>query len=248
MEYVEGESLAQRLDKGSFPLEQVLRYGVQIAEALDKAHRQGIVHRDLKPANVMISKSGAKLLDFGLAKYQLQRTGPSTSSELETRDRPLTEEGVMLGTVQYMAPEQLEGKEADERTDIFAFGEILYQMATGQRPFKGNSKPQLIAAILSSEPPPISALQPLLPSSLDHLIKKCLSKDPDERWQSARDVASELKWISEQTLLGQTAPAAVRPRRLLRAVLDPQILEVQLHGLAVRRVTIGVGPIVLPLE
>jgi serine/threonine protein kinase len=197
MEYVEGESLAQRLEKGPLPTEQVLRYGIQIAEALDKAHRQSIIHRDLKPGNIMLTKSGAKLLDFGLAKYQEAKTPVPGQSQMETKFDPLTEEGVVLGTVQYMAPEQLEGKPADERTDIFALGEVVYEMATGQRTFKGTSKAQLIAAILSTEPLPISAVQPLAPPSLDHVVKKCLAKDPDDRWQSAHDVGSELKWISE---------------------------------------------------
>ena len=215
MEYLEGETLAVRLNRGALSAELLLRYGIQIAEALDKAHRQGIVHRDLKPANIMITKSGAKLLDFGLAKYQLEQTKTATGSQFETRDRILTEEGTMLGTVQYMAPEQLEGKEADERTDLFALGEVLYQMATGQPAFKGNSKAQLIASILSSEPPPISAVQPMLPAALDHLVKKCLLKDPEERWQSAHDVAGELKWIWEQMSQGQqtSSTAATRPRR-----------------------------------
>jgi len=209
MEFLEGETLARRLDKGAFPAEHVLRYGVQIAEALDKAHRQGVIHRDLKPGNIMITKGGAKLLDFGLAKYQIKKEEP-TSSVLETRDGQLTEEGTMLGTVQYMAPEQLEGREADARTDIFALGEILYEMATGQPAFKGNSKAQLIASILSTEPRPISTVQPMLPPSLDHVVKKCLSKDAEDRWQNAQDVASELKWVSEQISQGQTSPVVSR--------------------------------------
>jgi eukaryotic-like serine/threonine-protein kinase len=215
MEYLEGETLARRLDKGAFPAEQVLRYGIQIAEALQKAHRQGITHRDLKPGNIIITKSGAKLLDFGLAKYQVE-SEQSNSSKLETRDRRLTEEGTMLGTVQYMAPEQLEAKEADARTDIFALGEILYEMATGQFAFKGNSKAQLIASILSTEPRPVSAIQPLLPPALDHIVKKCLSKDPEDRWQNAQDVASELKWVSEQISQGQTSPALSPPAFKIR--------------------------------
>jgi Tol biopolymer transport system component len=209
MEYLEGESLAQRLEKGPLTTELVLRYGIQIAEALDKAHRQSIIHRDLKPGNIMLTKSGAKLLDFGLAKYQEAKTTVPGQSQMETKFDPLTEEGVVLGTVQYMAPEQLEGKPADARTDIFALGEVVYEMATGQRTFKGTSKAQVMAAILSSDPPPISTVQPLAPPALDHVVKKCLAKDPDDRWQDAGDVAGELKWISEGgSQAGLTASAA----------------------------------------
>jgi serine/threonine protein kinase len=216
MEFLEGESLAARLDKGAIPAEQVLRYGIQIAEALDKAHRQGIVHRDLKPGNVMITKSGAKLLDFGLARYSEARV-PSDGSALETRDRALTEEGMVLGTVQYMAPEQLEGRAADERTDIFALGNVLYEMTTGRKAFSGTSKAGLMSAILSSEPSPISVVQPLAPVALDRLVRKCLAKDADDRWQNARDVASELKWIGEDTSRPSTAvPVIIRRKHIER--------------------------------
>lgn len=214
MEYLEGETLGHRLDKGAMPTEQVLRYGIQVAEALDKAHRQGIVHRDLKPGNIMITKSGAKLLDFGLAKYQESKSSEHGKSQLQTRDRPMTEEGTILGTVQYMAPEQLEGKEADVRTDIFALGEIVYEMATGQRTFQGDSKAQVMAAILTSDPPPISSIQPLAPLALDHVVRKCLSKDREERWQSAHDVAGELKWIAEQTSQSKITAPSTRKRKI----------------------------------
>ena len=212
MEFLEGESLAKRLDKGALPTESVLKYGIQVAEALDRAHRQGIVHRDLKPGNIMITKSGAKLLDFGLAKYEI-KTESGVESVLETRDRPLTEEGVVLGTVQYMAPEQIEGKESDPRTDIFALGEVIYEMSTGQRTFKGNSKAQLMASIMTSDPQPISTVQPLAPPALDHVIKKCLAKDPEDRWQNARDVASELRWISEQTSQSKMVSTPIHRQR-----------------------------------
>jgi len=194
MELLEGETLAERLAKGTLPLAQVLRFGVEIAEALGAAHRQGIVHRDLKPGNVMLTKSGVKLLDFGLAK-QLEgaASGAGDLSQVETKSvDALTGKGVILGTVQYMAPEQLEGKEADSRTDIFALGDVLYEMATGRKAFAGTSPASLIGAILKEEPPPVSALQQMAPPALDHVVKKCLAKDPDERWQSAADVASEL--------------------------------------------------------
>jgi Tol biopolymer transport system component len=197
MELVEGESLADRLLKGALPLDQVVRVGSQVADALSAAHRQGIVHRDLKPGNVMLTKAGAKLLDFGLARSGVGLGVATGSTELPTEAKPLTAEGTVVGTIQYMAPEQLEGAEADARTDIFALGALVYEMATGRRAFEGKSKTSVIAAILSSQPPPISQVQPVIPSALDHVVNKCLEKDPDERWQSARDVASELRWIGE---------------------------------------------------
>jgi eukaryotic-like serine/threonine-protein kinase len=200
MELLEGESLADRLAKGPLPLEQVLRYGAQIAQALEAAHRQGIIHRDLKPGNVVLTKSGAKLLDFGLAKSASFVTSGSPAPAVpgEATDyKALTEEGTLLGTFQYMAPEQLEGMEADARTDIFALGALLYEMATGKRAFQGASKTSLIAAIVSADPPPISSVNPITPPALDHLVQRCLEKSPDDRWHSAHDIAGELLWISE---------------------------------------------------
>ncbi len=197
MEYLEGETLEQRLIRGPLPLEQALRYAAQIADALAKAHKLGITHRDLKPANVMLTKSGAKLMDFGLAK----QCGPSplatALTEMTIEQSKLTGEGTIVGTFQYMAPEQLEGKDADARTDIFAFGELLHEMVTGKPAFSAKSRASLIAAILTTDPPPISQLQPLTPPALERVVRKCLAKDPDERWQSASDLATELKWLSE---------------------------------------------------
>jgi Tol biopolymer transport system component len=215
MELLEGESLADRLQKGPLPLDQVVRFGAQVAEALEGAHKQGIVHRDLKPGNVMLTKTGAKLLDFGLARTGAGVGGSSGSTELPTEARPLTTAGTVLGTFQYMAPEQLEGAEADARTDIFALGALLYEMATGRRAFEGRSRTSLIAAILSTQPPPISSVQPVMPPALDHVVRKCLEKDPEDRWQSAHDVASELRWIAEA---GSQAgvPATVTLRRRSR--------------------------------
>jgi Tol biopolymer transport system component len=198
MEFLEGETLAERLAKGPLPMAQVLRHAVEIAGALDAAHRHGVVHRDLKPGNIMLTRAGAKLLDFGLARADPEAApGASGLSATPTHTRPLTAEGTVVGTVQYMAPEQLEGRPADARSDLFAFGAVLHEMATGRRAFEGKSPASLIAAILSTEPPPISSLQPLAPPTLDRLVKTCLAKDPEERWQAAGDVVHALKWISE---------------------------------------------------
>ena len=198
MEYLEGETLAQRLQKGSLPLEQALQYAIEIADALDKAHRKGITHRDLKPGNIMLTKSGTKLLDFGLAKLK-QDVAPTNVplSELPTAKDPLTAQGTLLGTLQYMAPEQVEGKEVDARTDIFAFGAVVYEMATGKRAFEGKTQASLIAKILEIDPPPISSLQPMTPPALGRVVKRCLAKEPEMRWQTASDLCEELKWIAE---------------------------------------------------
>jgi Tol biopolymer transport system component len=196
MEYLEGETLANRLRRGALPLEQALRYGIEIADALGRAHRQGIVHRDLKPGNVMLTKSGTKLLDFGLAKLRGEDGTVSELSERPTEARPLTAEGSIVGTVQYMAPEQLEGRAPDARSDIFALGTVLYEMVTGRRAFTGKSQASLIAAILRSDPVPMSNAQPVIPHALDHVVATCLAKDPDARWQDVDDVARVLQWIA----------------------------------------------------
>jgi eukaryotic-like serine/threonine-protein kinase len=199
MEYLEGETLAQRLLKGALPLEQVFKYAIEIADALDKAHRKGVTHRDLKPGNIMLTKSGAKLLDFGLAKLRQEAAPTTPFSELPTIGEDVTAQGTILGTLQYMAPEQVEGKtdEIDARTDIFAFGAVVYEMATGKKCFEGKSQASLIVAILQINPPPISSLQPMTPPSLDRVVKKCLAKEPDDRWHAAKDLRDELKWIAE---------------------------------------------------
>ena len=212
MEYLEGETLADRLARGALPLEQTLRYGVEIADALDKAHRQGIVHRDLKPVNVMITTSGVKLLDFGLAKAMAAPSPPSSLTSLPTQHN-LTQEGTILGTFQYMAPEQLEGKEADGRTDIFALGAVLYEMATGRKAFSGASQASLIAAILERDPPPITAVQPFSPTALDRLVKTCLAKAPADRWQSAHDVELQLRGIAEGLSGSPASPVSASRRR-----------------------------------
>ena len=218
IEYLEGETLTRRLEKGPLPIEQVLRYGIQIADALDKAHRQGIIHRDLKPDNVMITRSGVKLLDFGLAKLAAPTPGGVISgiSVVATQtSATLTAQGTIIGTFQYMAPEQLEGKEADARSDIFALGSVLFEMATGKSAFGGKSHASLIAAILDRTPPPISSVQPMTPPALDRVVKTCLEKDPEDRWQTAHDVKLQLEWIAEGgSQVG--APAAVVSRRRSR--------------------------------
>ncbi len=219
MELLDGETLAARLARGPVPSEQLLRWGVEIADALDRAHRQGIVHRDLKPGNVMLTKSGVKLLDFGLARVLAPAAPSSGLSVLQTMagGPSLTSAGTILGTFQYMAPEQLEGRETDGRSDIFALGAVLYEMATGRKAFEGQSQASLIAAILTAEPPSVSAIQPMTPVALDRVVRSCLAKDPEERWQSAHDIASELKWIAQSSQAGVavTAPVSRRNRERL---------------------------------
>src|SRR5262245_27754345 len=210
MELVDGESLESRLTKGPLPLDQVLRFGIEIADALSKAHRQGIVHRDLKPANVMLTKQGSKLLDFGLARVDAPKAS-SSASFLPTQQHTLTQAGTVLGTFQYMSPEQLEGGEADARTDIFAFGALLYEATTGRKAFEGKSQASLIGSIMTGSPPPIASIQPMTPPALERVIRTCLNKDPDERWQTAQDLAAELKWIAEGgSQIGAPAPVVSR--------------------------------------
>jgi Tol biopolymer transport system component len=219
MELIDGESLSDRLTKGPLPLEAVLRIGAAIAGALAKAHRSGIVHRDLKPGNIMLTKAGPKLLDFGLARKAAEELTTS-SPDAETRvEKALTAEGTILGTLPYMAPEQLEGLPTDPRTDIFALGTVLYEMTTGQRAFNAKSQASLITKIMSEHPTPIGQLQPIAPAGLHRLIMKCLAKDPEDRWQCAADIASELLWIAEnpETTFAATAAPAKPSRAPLAA-------------------------------
>jgi serine/threonine protein kinase len=201
MEYIEGRTLADRLARGALPPDEAVRVAIEIADALDTAHHRGIIHRDLKPGNIMLTKSGAKLLDFGLAKLKHDVAVLGTLST--TAGVPATAEGTILGTIQYMAPEQLEGKEADARTDIFAFGAVLHEMITGKKAFEGTSHASLIAAILDRDPPSMSIQQPATPPLLDRVVKKCLAKNPDRRWQSAGDLRDELEWTAEGARLDE---------------------------------------------
>ncbi len=234
MEYLEGDTLAHRLKKGSLPPDQVLQYAIQITDALDTAHRHGVIHRDLKPGNIMLTKTGAKLLDFGLAKMRATETASGLTGAL-TQTTPLTGEGAIVGTLQYMAPEQLEGTEADTRTDIFALGAVIYEMATGRRAFEGKSRASLIAAILERDPPPVSSLQPLTSPALDHVVRTCMAKDPDARWQTAHDVLLQLKWIADAgSQPGTAAPALSKGKareRILWAVVVA-LLSIALTALA----------------
>lgn len=211
MEYIEGETLSDRIRRNVPDIRDALEIGIQISNALDLAHRQGLVHRDLKPANVMLTKSGAKLLDFGLAKLKV--TEGVVEGAAATQTTPLTGTGTIIGTLQYMSPEQLEGKAADARSDIFAFGAVLYEMVTGQKSFEGKSQASLIAAIMEKEPTPISTIKPMYPPGLDRLVRKCLEKDPDKRWQSASDLSDELKWISQSGSQAGVSPAVSQKRK-----------------------------------
>ena len=208
MELIEGETLAARLTRGPMPAAEGLRVAVQICEALALAHRHGIVHRDLKPGNVMLTRTGSKLLDFGLAK-QGAHGAPPISSVVMTEASPLTTQGTIVGTWQYMSPEQLEGLEADARSDIFAFGAMFFEMMAGRRAFEARSQAGLIAAIMSNQPPALSAVLRGASPALDRIVQRCLAKDPDDRWQSATDLASELKWVAQESAVTSVgAPAA----------------------------------------
>ena len=247
MQYLEGETLVDRLAKSALPMGEALTIAIQLAGALDAAHRAGITHRDLKPGNVMLTKAGAvrpgspqsKLLDFGLAKIGAAGAGratkagrvgaldvaqgfsPANLTAAPTMGTPLTAQGTILGTFQYMAPEQIEGEDADARTDIFAFGALLYEMLAGKKAFTGKTQASLIGAILKDEPPAVSSVQPLAPASLDRVVRKCLEKDADNRWQTARDLLDELKWIAESGATAASATVAVGPAEAGRHVPGP---------------------------
>ena len=219
MQHLEGETLAARLQRGPLPLDHALTYAIQIAGALDQAHRRGIVHRDLKPGNVMLTKTGARLLDFGLAKAAPPAVSGTAATALADSPRvgglPLTAQGAILGTFQYMAPEQIEGRAVDARADIFAFGAVLYEMVTGRRAFEGPTQASLIAAILEREPPSLATIAPMTPPQLDHVVRRALAKNPDDRWQIARDLVWQLEWIAAH----QSEPTVALSRRQRRRVM-----------------------------
>ena len=218
MECLEGETLESRLKKGRLPTEQVLRYASQIANALHKAHQKGVIHRDVKPGNIMLTKSGAKLLDFGLATSTVQRTTPDTVTS-SIPPSSITQVGTLLGTFPYMSPEQIQGKEVDSRSDIFSFGAVIYEMTTNRRAFEGKDYLSLATAILEKEPPPVSVVAPSTPVHLDHAIRRCLAKDPEERWQSAKDLACELEWIGESLQPQSSAGSLFSGKKLWLAIV-----------------------------
>lgn len=210
MEFLDGETLATRLDRGPIAVADALRIAIEVASALDRAHKHGIVHRDLKPRNVMLTRGEAKLLDFGLAKTAapavVMGDGKAASAEL-------TVPGTILGTLHYMSPEQLEGRTADVRSDLFAFGCVLYEMVTGRKAFDARSSASLLTAIMAQAPTPVRVLQPAVPAGVEYVIDRCLAKDPDDRWQTARDLLAELKRVASRTDAGTPAPRSSRPVR-----------------------------------
>ena len=254
MEYLEGDTLAARLADGPLPLDVAVTHALEIASALDHAHRHGIVHRDLKPANIMLTASGAKLLDFGLAKFRPAADGSASETDVtrastlvpaaahkvpdhsEIDDARVSRVGAIVGTFRYMAPEQIEGQEADARSDLFSFGAVLYEMLTGKRAFGGDSTGLIRAAILERDPPPVSSLQPLVPAAVDDIVQRCLAKNPDLRWQTAGDVIRELKHISDSMGQARTQTPPLRkadqPSRWVAGILIAAVAGFVVWGMA----------------
>jgi hypothetical protein len=213
MEFLDGQTLGDRLLKGPVPAEKLLKYGAEICSGLERAHKSGVIHRDLKPSNIMLTKAGVTLMDFGLAKSTSAPDLPpsSVTASMKADGQPLTAEGTLVGTFQYMSPEQVEGREADARSDIFALGAVLYEMATGKRAFEGKTTASVIAAVMTSEPQPVATIQPLSPPTLDRVIRTCLAKDPDQRFQNVHDINLQLKWIAEGgSQAGVPVPVSLR--------------------------------------
>ena len=238
MEYLEGETLADRLRKGPMPLSQLLKCAIEMCDGLDRAHRTGVVHRDLKPGNIMLTKTGAKLMDFGLAKASLASANAASNLSMTlttpVQSHPLTAEGSVVGTFQYMSPEQVEGREADARSDIFAMGAVLYEMATAKRAFEGKTAASAMAAVLERDPAPISTIQPTTPPALERLVRTCLEKDPDERWQTAHDVKLQLRQIADaasQTSASVPAMVPARRRRLAMGAIALAMAAVAIAAL-----------------
>jgi eukaryotic-like serine/threonine-protein kinase len=251
LEYLEGDTVADRLAGGALQPKDALRIAIEICDALDRAHRSGIVHRDLKPANVMLTKAGAKLLDFGLAKSATPVVTTSGLSMLPTTPPHLTAQGTILGTFQYMAPEQIEGLEADARTDIFAFGALLFEMLTGRPAFEGKTRASLLGAILKDEPPPVSRVQPVAPAALDRIINTCLAKDPDDRYQSARDLLRDLQWVasgSSEVVGALTATPPVRSNRIVWLVAGLAAIAFIATAVVALRHAVEVAPAAGPVE
>jgi hypothetical protein len=233
MEYLEGETLASRLNRGTLPIDTALSLALDIADALSAAHSRGIVHRDLKPGNIVLTSGGAKLLDFGVAKSAMAVVVHG-EGRAPTATPSLTTQGAIVGTLQYMAPEQLEGGEPDARTDIFAFGAVLYEMLAGRKAFEGKSQASLIGAIMQAEPPPLTATLPLTPPSLERIVRRCLAKDPEDRWQSARDLWHDLRWVrNEPATLG-----VFRSKKLRRlAFAMATVVSIGVVAVGVRQIT-----------
>ena len=211
MEFVEGETLSKIIERGPLPLDKALSYAVQIVDALAAAHAKGVIHRDLKPGNIIITKNGVKVLDFGLAKLSSEKLSGESAANIQTVTEPITRAGAILGTLYYMAPEQVEGKETDERSDIFSFGVVFYEMITGQRPFTGDTQAAVLAALLKDQPPPMSQRQPATPRALERVVRKCLEKKPDDRWHSARDLKPTLELIDLDAPPASTSASASVP-------------------------------------